>query len=141
MSDGPRFRVHHVSISVADMAEACAFYRRFGFRETFEYKHPDGSVSITHLKLGETLLEIFCYRNHHPPPRSAAELVTDLPRVGIKHFALQVESIEDARHFVADSGLAPVPPEITEGRTGIRYFFIKDPSGNLLEIVEDRRPS
>lgn len=28
---------------------------------------------------------------------------------------------------------------IVEGRTGVRYFFVPDPDGILLEFVEDRR--
>jgi len=27
--------------------------------------------------------------------------------------------------------------EIKHGRTGIDYFFIKDPSGNFIEFVQD----
>ena len=36
------------------------------------------------------------------------------------------------------AGLA-TNPEITEGRTGIKYFFINDPDGNWVEIVQDDR--
>ncbi|MEX2587388.1 MAG: VOC family protein [Actinomycetota bacterium] len=132
------FRIHHVAISVTDMHASKAFYGELGFREVMSWAAPGGSPQIVHLKLGETLLELFRFNNYRPAPGSAAELKTDLPRVGAKHFALEVDSVEQAKDFVQDRGWA-TEVEIVEGKTGVRYFFIHDPSGILLEFVEDRR--
>jgi glyoxylase I family protein len=65
-------------------------------------------------------------------------LATDLPRIGVKHFGLRVSSITDAKNFIEERGLG-TNIEIREGKTGVTYFFIKDPSGILLEFVEDNR--
>lgn len=132
------FRIHHVAISVDDMQASKAFYGELGFTEAMSWAAPGGSPEIAHLKLGNTLLELFWFADRRPGPEWAAELKTDLPRVGAKHFALQVESIEEAKRFVEDKGWAAYA-EIVEGKTGVRYFFIHDPSGILLEFVEDRR--
>ena len=56
----------------------------------------------------------------------------------MKHLALQVSSVHEARRFVAEQDIA-VEVELREGNTGVCYFFVKDPSGNLLEILEDKR--
>ena len=99
---------------------------------------PDGAFSISHLKLGEAVLELFAYRDHRPAPSSASELATDLPRVGTKHFGLRVASVEDAKATLADRGIEALG-DIHEGKTKVRYFFVKDPSGNFVELVQDDR--
>jgi glyoxylase I family protein len=130
------FRMHHTAISVRDMAESIAFYEQFGFAVARHYQDPD--MEIAHLRLGEAMLEIFWYRDQVPAPKSAGELSSDLPRIGVKHFALQVESIEQAKQF-AENGQLADQITIRQGKTGVRYFFLKDPSGNLFEILETTR--
>lgn len=120
------------------MAVSKAFYSELGFEPVLDYTDPSGSPQICHLKLGDTFLELFRFEDHRPAPESAKTLQTDLPRIGSKHFALQVDSIEVAKAFVEKKGWA-AGAAIVEGRTGVRYFFIPDPDGILLEFVEDRR--
>lgn len=120
------------------MDASLKFYGGLGFRTVMDRADPSGSPRICHLKLGEAFLELFWFEGHHPAPESAGRLDTDLPRIGSKHFALQVDSIEDAKAFVEARGWAK-DLEVTKGRTGVRYFFVPDPNGILLEIVEDRR--
>lgn len=132
------FRIHHAAISAIDMAESVAFYEQFGFRVVLHWKHPDGELEIAHLKLGGNYLEIFWYRNQEPAPETAGSLATDLPRIGVKHFALEVDSVHEARNFVENHGISS-NVEIQQGRTGVTYFFIKDPSGILVEFLEDKR--
>lgn len=139
----PRFETvsfahHHVALSVTDLADSVCFYGAFGFEEVHRYDDPDGAFSISHLKLGEAVLELFAYRDHRPAPSSASELATDLPRVGTKHFGLRVASVEDAKATLADRGIEALG-DIHEGKTKVRYFFVKDPSGNFVELVQDDR--
>ncbi|CAN5900040.1 hypothetical protein BH23ACT12_BH23ACT12_12550 [soil metagenome] len=119
------------------MERSLDFYRQLGFQPVLDRTDPGGGLRICHLKLGEAFLELFWFAGHQPAPNSAAKLETDLPRIGLKHFALQVGSIEQAKEFVEQKGWAKVT--IVNGRTGVRYFFLPDPDGILLEFVEDRR--
>jgi glyoxylase I family protein len=132
------FALHHAAISAINMAESVAFYERFGFRVVLHWKDPGGELEIAHLKLGENYLEIFWYRDQVPAPDTSGSLATDLPRIGVKHFALLVDSVHEAKKFVENHDI-PSNVEIQHGRTGVTYFFIKDPSGILIEFLEDKR--
>jgi glyoxylase I family protein len=132
------FAIHHTAISVIDMPESLAFYEQFGFTVVLHWKDPDGELEIAHLKLSDNYLEIFWYKDQSPAPETAGSLAADLPRIGVKHFALEVDSVDKAKEFVEQRGIAS-NVEVQQGRTGVSYFFIKDPSGILVEFLEDKR--
>jgi glyoxylase I family protein len=114
------------------------FYEGFGFRKILEWEAEDNSLSIAHLKLKESILELFCFAAPRPAPESMRNLETDLPVIGIRHFGVQVDSLEKAKKFIIKKGYAETI-EITKGKTGIDYFFIKDPDGIFVEFVQDER--
>ena len=110
----------------------------FGFRELIKWDSVMGRLKLCHLKLGDFILELFCYDLNYPAPESTTSLTTDLPRIGTKHFAIKVDSIDDAKKFVIEKGIIQ-DIEITRGTNGLSYFFIKDPDGILFELIEDNR--
>lgn len=132
------FSFHHVALSVSDTIRSKEFYAKLGFKPVFEWIADDKSLTITHLALGATILELFCYRE--PVEQPLQSLENDLRHIGIKHFGLRVEVLENAQTFITASGIAAGQDiMIKQGRTGIKYFFIRDPDGNFVEIVEDHR--
>ncbi len=133
------YSIHHVALSVIDRDRSVAFYCQLGFTEVHLWAAEDNSLTITHLKLGDFILELFCYKNHKDAPTSIHTTATDLPVVGTKHFGLRVDSIEAAREDLAVKGIVGKDTEIKQGRTGPRFFFITDPDGILVEIAEDKR--
>lgn len=133
-----RCRIHHVAISVRNMQESVDFYRMFGFNVVIHYVDPAGAFELAHMKLEDAFLELWCYTEQVAAPESAAELNTDLPRIGVKHFALEVPSVDEALRHFEHRGI-PIEVQRREGNTGVVYFFVKDPSGNLLEVLEDKR--
>ena len=94
------FNINHVAISVTDIERSIEFYKKFGFQEFKSWKAEDGSIKINMLKLNNTVLEIFCYKEYIDLPETAKKTATDLPILGTKHFALGVDSIEKAKDFV-----------------------------------------
>lgn len=132
------FHPHHTAVSVEELAPAEKFYELFGYEPVHRYLHPDGSFAIVHLRLEGYVLELFWYADQEPGPTSSQELATDLPRIGTKHHGVRVSNVDAAHSWVQEQGLK-VEGAVREGRTGVRYFFVKDPSGNFFEISQDDR--
>lgn len=130
------FNIDHISISVEHLEQTLNFYYKFGFVLYKEYH--DESVDIIMLKLDNIFLEIFHYANNNALPHHAKELDTDLKTVGTKHFGLSVKDINEAKLWVEDRKLNDNEIKINKGRLGRPYFFIKDPNGILIEIIEER---
>jgi glyoxylase I family protein len=114
--------IHHVSIVVTDLERSRRFYTQvLGLHEiprpaTFDFVVVWYELGAQHL---------------HLVPREMADLPS--PR----HFALQVEDAAAAREQFAKSGVTtrettPIP--------GCDRFFVGDPDGNLIEIMQWFRP-
>lgn len=134
------FEFHHCALSVRDLGKSVDFYHCFGFQPVLIWKSPDEALHIAHLRLKEqdTILELFWYAKNACLPSEEQSVGNDLERVGVKHLALKVASLSEAKRFLSDHGL-PQGSDIVHGRTGIDYFFVRDPDGLWLEIVEDHR--
>jgi len=133
------YNIHHVALSVTDRTASVSFYEKLGFKQVHLWEAEDNSISITHVRLENFILELFCFKNHLPAPDTIHATATDLPIIGTKHFGLRVESIDAARNDLVAKGIVSPDIQITQGRTGPRYFFIEDPDGILVEIIEDKR--
>lgn len=131
---------HHVCISVSNVEASEAFYAKLGYKRFAQWVSPDGNLSITHLTNGSMLLEMMCHRNYTPAPESIHSTATGLPILGTKHFALRVTSIERAKADLVAIGLIGEEHVVKPGRTVTAYFFVPDPDGILVEIVQDDRP-
>lgn len=130
------FNISHVAISVTDIDKSMEFYKKFGFKEFKSWKAEDDSIKINMLKLNDIVLEIFCYKEYIKLPETAKTTETDLPVLGTKHFALGVNDIEKAKKFVIQNNICQ-NVDIKKGRLGKQYFFISDPDGILVEIIEN----
>ena len=129
------FNFNHVTISVDNLENTLEFYKKFGFEIYKEYH--DENVDIVMLKLKNMILEIFHYQEKEELPEHSKYLGIDLKTIGNKHFGLGVEDIIKAKKFVEENRLNEKEITINKGRLGKPYFFIKDPNGILMEIIEE----
>lgn len=129
-----RFRPHHVCLTVGEMETSIAFYRSLGFDVEYRYSSKEGNRLITHLRLGSFILELFQFPSMNPE-RSPSN--RDVHPPGIRHFALEVDSITEAYELVRRLGYEC--EDISTGISGLKYFFVRDPDAIWFEVVEDNR--
>lgn len=112
-------------------------YLDLGWR--YKWAARDGSLIIAHLSRAEGfILEMWQYAVNRKRPIAELAVGNDLELPGVKHIAFKVS---DVRAAYAEL-LATERGELTKvqlGRTGVEYFFIADPDGNWVEIVQDDR--
>jgi glyoxylase I family protein len=133
------FNVHHFCISVSNRMKSEKFYAGLGFKKIYQWDAEDKSLSIVQLKNQQgIMLELFCYAIPKDPPPYWESRITDNPVIGLKHFALQSDSIEKAKKELIKQKIKIIT-DITQGRTGVKYLFIRDPDGIWIEIIEDKR--
>jgi catechol 2,3-dioxygenase-like lactoylglutathione lyase family enzyme len=147
--------VHHIGISVPDIAKAREFYVDLlgGVEEVapMEWRDSPFIDSVIGLKdsaakqfmvrLGNTHLEVFEYLQ----PRSAAqEPDKGVHNFGYTHFAVQVDDIQATYERLLEAGIrVHAPPAMAGIRTdedgtkhGYAATYCRDPVGNVFEIME-----
>ncbi|MFB6256905.1 MAG: VOC family protein [Haloplanus sp.] len=132
---------HHFGVTVADLDRAVEFYR-----ETFDLDPAerfavsgeafadgvgiDGATGrFAHFVLDGARIELVEYDPEGPNTTDAA-----VNRPGAKHLGLAVGDL-DAFYADLDPGIETVSePRTTE--SGTRILFVRDPEGNLVEVLE-----
>ncbi len=122
MSDLEVTQIDHVSVLITDVERSRRFYgEMLGLKEIAKPRTFD--FVVLWFQLGDTQLHLLL--KDQADTRSA------------RHFALRVADIQAARARCAAHGLAmqettPIP--------GAERFFISDPDGNRIEIIQWLRP-
>jgi glyoxylase I family protein len=131
--------VHHVTLSVRNIDRSADFYSIFGFKLVLQWEAPDGPLAIAHLLRNDGfILELFQYAENSDAPIAGPDVGNDLQQLGVKHFAFRVTELEAAHNELLGKQWGRLT-SIQPGRTGLKFFFIADPDGNWVEIVEDSR--
>jgi len=127
----------HVGLSVTDIESAEGFYAQaFGFQREFAFEltpHPIRGLMLRHP--AGYRLELFQHERAGSGIQGASPIEALATR-GYGHFALCAAEIDtlftDAVAAGAEGVKAPGPsPE-----PGVRFAFLSDPEGNLIELVE-----
>jgi len=115
--------IHHHSVPVQDMERAVAFYRDvLGLTEiAIPPTFPPAGLHVRWFQIGTQQIHLLPVKEREPPS----------PR----HIALAVDDAPAARTFLKGQGIsveeaAPIP--------GADRFFIADPDGNRIELIEWR---
>jgi|WetSurMetagenome_2_1015567.scaffolds.fasta_scaffold684798_2 glyoxylase I family protein len=130
-------RLAHVAISVSHIQKSLVFYKKhFGFRLAKEYPHKGSGLTIAILKKHDIVLELFEFKKYKLLPKCRQTLEADLQTIGVKHFSFAVADITGAYRRFKKAGV-PFACDMRVFDNGARYFFIRDPDGILVEIMEE----
>ena len=115
--------IAHIALFVHDVDKSRVFYKDFlGYGEPFKLDNPDGSLSLTFIKVNEhQYIELF--------PEKEAN--TDR----LNHISVETDDAEAMRVYLASRGVK-VPEKVGKGRIKNSNFNIKDPDGHTIEIVQ-----
>ncbi len=127
-------RFGHIALSVSNLTRSVGFYRRhFGLKLVKKYVHDN--VVIALLKKDDIVLEIFEFKKHRPLPKYRRKLGDDLRTLGVKHFSVEAPDILKT-YQTFKKARVPLAADLRVFDNGARYFFVKDPDGILVEIME-----
>jgi len=117
--------ISHAAFYVSDMAKARAFYEDFlGFQSPFSIPRKEPKEQLVWIKINDRqTVELF--------PGSEVSPETDR----LYHIAVETDDAEAMRLYLQSKGVA-VPPKTAIGKIGNKNYFVKDPNGNTVEIVE-----
>jgi len=131
-------RIGHVAITVRDLERSEKFYKdTFGFVCVERIEDKEGGFVISIMERGKITLELFSHPRCKPFPRYRRKLDSDLKVCGVKHFALEVKDIEKKFHELKSKKVKLLTGIENLGKR-LRYFFIKDPDGIFIEVVENK---
>ena len=113
----------HIALYVHDLDKSRAFYKDFlGFDEPYSLTNKDGTLHLTWIKINDRQsIELF------PEP------ATNTDR--LYHVAVETDDAIGMRDYLAAHGV-PVPEKVGKGKIGNLNYFIKDPDGHTVEIVQ-----
>ena len=153
-------RIHHVAVSVPDIALARRFYLELlGGTEVSAVEWPAGNPFIDEIvglkdcagkqflaRVGNAYVEVFEYLSPPAPPQEAERPVH---YYGYTHFALQVDDIDATYARLVEAGIRfHCPPQHSgdaerdaDGPLGFRATYGRDFFGNVFELIEIGRDS
>ena len=122
--------VHHIAFNCRDKNAQEAFYvKHFGFRRVriFNEGLPKEFVM---LRLGTTCLELFQAMSDDAPQAGEQP-------VGFKHFAFEVDDFDAKVTELRDAGVdIDDIRDVSKYIEGLRVCFLRDPEGNIVELIE-----
>jgi glyoxylase I family protein len=128
----------HVALSVSDLQKSIGFYKiYFGLCCVEKFTIKSAGLTIAILKKGDICLELFEFKKHKNLPAYRRELDSDLRTIGVKHFSFEVPRIEQFYRKLKRR-LVSFATEMRVFEDGRKYFFVKDPDGILVEIMESK---
>lgn len=117
--------ISHAAFYVSDMKKAREFYEDFlGFQSPFSIPRKDPTRHLVWIKINDRQsVELF----------PGSEVTPEADR--LYHIAVETDDAEAMRLYLQSKGVE-VPPKTAVGKIGNKNYFVKDPNGNIVEIVE-----
>ena len=134
-------RTHHFGVTVTDLDRAVSFYGEtlgFDVLHRFEGEGPkfaeavgvdDAVGRFAHLDAGGARVELVEY-----DPEGEESRGDEVNRPGVKHLGFAVSDLDGLYDDLPDDVETTSAPKTTS--SGTRILFLRDPEGNLVEVVE-----
>lgn len=141
---------HHVCLSVPDREGAISWWRdMFGFDLEFRFDIPHIKALGAFIRKGPFRIELFEIAGSAPVPEERRLPNTDLVTQGTKHVCFSVENAQSALERLHAAGVRiagvargqgpmreEADPTLRDGIRPASAFFITDPWGTLVEILD-----
>jgi glyoxylase I family protein len=114
-------QIHHCSIAVQDLERAATFYRDvLGLLEiVIPSTFPAAGLNVRWFQIGDQQIHLVLETKTHPPSQ--------------RHLALHVDDAQAARASLREKGISIDETILIPGAD---RFFITDPDGNRIEIIQ-----
>ena len=122
--------IGHIAITAKDIDKSVDFYTRIlGLSEGFRMNNDDGSLWMVYILTGNGgFIEIFTNGTDTPAlPQNAS---------GFKHLCLWVDDLKATLIDFKSRGLDVDPDHIRTGRSKCLQYFIADPDGLRIELMQ-----
>lgn len=120
--------IAHVGYNVRNIEEALNFYCNIlGLEKAFEKEGPDGDPRIIYLKLDdENYIELYYSKKWKGSENNT----------GYSHLCLRVDDIYEIADSLKKKGIIKNDAEPRQGLTEYWRFWINDPDGNRIELMQ-----
>jgi catechol 2,3-dioxygenase-like lactoylglutathione lyase family enzyme len=135
----PTIRFNHVSISVADFDAQVAWYQKaLGFTEVIEqYELSEPPVRTSVLQAPGIRIELIQRGGSERTGEYNDPL--DMTRSqGYGHWAVNVDDLDASFTWLLRAGAYEVWSPAEAVAPGERFAYVKDPEGNLIELIQSR---
>jgi catechol 2,3-dioxygenase-like lactoylglutathione lyase family enzyme len=134
----PGIRFDHVSISVSDLNAQVAWYRHaLGFAEVVEqYELPEPPVRTAVLQAASGIRIEMIERGGSGRTGEYSDPLDITRSQGYGHWAVDVDDLDVAFAWLLDAGASEVWPPADAVAPGARFAYVKDPEGNLIELIQ-----
>jgi catechol 2,3-dioxygenase-like lactoylglutathione lyase family enzyme len=128
---------HHVGLSVADLdAEQRWYQLNFGLDEVVERVQLSEPPVRTVVLRAPSGLRLELIELAGSQPSSADNPLEAARTQTYGHLALEVGDLDAAFSELTAAGAHPVSPPAPGASPGIRFAYVQDPEGNLLELIQ-----
>lgn len=130
--------VHHTSLSVADLDAQRAWYSQaLGLREVVEeFQLDEPAVRTVVLRSGSGVRLELIERAGASRDRAYADPLDAASTLGFGHWAVSVRDVTAAFAAIVAAGGTAVWPPADAVQPGARFAYVKDPEGNLIELIQ-----
>ncbi|AZP03292.1 lactoylglutathione lyase [Jeotgalibaca ciconiae] len=120
----------HTCVRVKNLEESLAFYKEaFGFQEVNRKDYPEHKFTLVYLSLENDPYQLELTYNFDHDAYDLGD--------GYGHIAIAVDDVPAAHQKHREAGL-----EVTDLKglpnSEFRYYFVMDPDGYKIEVVQDR---